>query len=449
MSPVSSSTPAAGAASAPRAPRGTVSVLGAGFAGLIAARELERLGFEVQVFEARDRIGGRTWTDERMGQSLEMGGTWVHWMQPYVWGECVRYGAEIYPSPICEEAYWIAGDTVYSGCEADVDRLIEPIQDHIFAGSRELFPYPHAPWTKAGDLAPLDVGVVMDSVTGPDSPFTAEQIALADSYWSAGYNGPTPTASPLMAKHWASLSDHKLSLMDDQTLRYKLVDGMKGIYDQIAADIRGPIYLNSPATTVTEDAQGVTVTLEDGTKVTSDYLVTTIPVGALKHVEFTHGLPAHIDRVVAEGWNCRGLKIWVQAKGHRNVIAYAPTGHPITLMRTEKFLDDGTMMLVGFGPNHDAIDMDNVEEVQKALDAWGADLEVVASCGHDWTADRYSGQTWTSPKTGQFLDAHPEHLLNGRIAFAGSDWAAGWNSFVDGAIETGFRSAREIATAAG
>jgi lysyl oxidase-like protein 2/3/4 len=55
-------------------------VIGAGFAGLVAARELcKKAGTEVLLIEARDRIGGRTWTSNEMGEDIEMGGTWVHW----------------------------------------------------------------------------------------------------------------------------------------------------------------------------------------------------------------------------------------------------------------------------------------------------------------------------------------------------------------------------------
>ena len=62
-----------------------VVVIGAGFAGLVAARELGRAGLDVLVLEARDRVGGRTWTDHRLGHDLELGGTWVHWVQPHAW----------------------------------------------------------------------------------------------------------------------------------------------------------------------------------------------------------------------------------------------------------------------------------------------------------------------------------------------------------------------------
>ena len=55
-----------------------VIVLGAGMAGLAAARLLHDSGFSVIVLEARDRIGGRTWTDDRVGAPVDLGGSWVH-----------------------------------------------------------------------------------------------------------------------------------------------------------------------------------------------------------------------------------------------------------------------------------------------------------------------------------------------------------------------------------
>ncbi|EED13333.1 hypothetical protein TSTA_058220 [Talaromyces stipitatus ATCC 10500] len=53
-----------------------VVVIGAGFTGVIAARELnQRHNLRVLLSEARDHIGGRTWTAKVLGEELEMGGT--------------------------------------------------------------------------------------------------------------------------------------------------------------------------------------------------------------------------------------------------------------------------------------------------------------------------------------------------------------------------------------
>jgi phytoene dehydrogenase-like protein len=55
-----------------------VIVVGAGMAGLVAARLLHDSGFIVTVLEARGRLGGRTWTDDSLGAPLDLGGSWVH-----------------------------------------------------------------------------------------------------------------------------------------------------------------------------------------------------------------------------------------------------------------------------------------------------------------------------------------------------------------------------------
>ncbi len=57
-----------------------VLVLGAGIAGLAAARRLKERGFKnVVVLEARDRIGGRIFTDRSTGAPFDMGAAWVHY----------------------------------------------------------------------------------------------------------------------------------------------------------------------------------------------------------------------------------------------------------------------------------------------------------------------------------------------------------------------------------
>lgn len=53
-------------------------VVGAGMAGIMAARTLVQAGREVLVLEARDRVGGRTWTDHTLGTAVDLGAAWIH-----------------------------------------------------------------------------------------------------------------------------------------------------------------------------------------------------------------------------------------------------------------------------------------------------------------------------------------------------------------------------------
>src|SRR5215204_7281008 len=54
-----------------------VVIVGAGASGLTAATRLKEAGRSVVVLEARDRVGGRLWTDDIDGAMLEIGGQWV------------------------------------------------------------------------------------------------------------------------------------------------------------------------------------------------------------------------------------------------------------------------------------------------------------------------------------------------------------------------------------
>lgn len=57
---------------------GNVIVIGAGMAGLSAAKELADKGFDVLVLESRDRSGGRIWTDFSLDVPIDLGAAWIH-----------------------------------------------------------------------------------------------------------------------------------------------------------------------------------------------------------------------------------------------------------------------------------------------------------------------------------------------------------------------------------
>ena len=55
-----------------------VLVIGAGISGLAAAKNLNDSGYDVTILEAKDRIGGRLYTDRSLGVPLEVGANWIH-----------------------------------------------------------------------------------------------------------------------------------------------------------------------------------------------------------------------------------------------------------------------------------------------------------------------------------------------------------------------------------
>lgn len=71
-----------------------VIIIGAGYAGITAARDLATTGVKVLLLEARDRIGGRTYTANIDSHLFEMGGAYIHWGQANVWREVSRYSMQ-------------------------------------------------------------------------------------------------------------------------------------------------------------------------------------------------------------------------------------------------------------------------------------------------------------------------------------------------------------------
>lgn len=431
-----------------------ITVVGAGFAGLIAARELEALGHEVRVLEARDRIGGRTWTEERLGHSLEIGGTWVHWMMPYIWAEIIRYDETLVESPVPDRAYWVRDGELQSSSSEEFDERLGKLQDKIFEGSREFFPYPHEPrHIFDSDEYPeelrermraADATSIAEAVAA--AGFTEEEAHLVQASWAAAYNGYLDNASTLMAKHWAALSDHRLSLVDEQTIQFKIAGGMRAVYEGIERDLNTAVELNTVVTRVEHDEDGATITTGDGKTHRADAVIITAPIGALREIEFSPELAESPRQTIREGLNSTGTKVWFKVRGHRSFAAYAPPTQALTLVRSEYFLEDDTTLFVGFGPDRDKIDVTDAQQVQDAVRFWLPDVEVVESTGHDWGADPYTQETWSTPRVGQFLRTWDDEfeIAERRLQFAGGDLAKGWNGFVDGAIESGMRAARAL-----
>jgi monoamine oxidase len=84
--------------------------------------------------------------------------------------------------------------------------------------------------------------------------------------------------------------------------------------------------------------------------------------------------------------------------------------------------------------------------VRDALHELAPEAEVVAVHAHDWAGDPYSRGTWSFLRPGQIHSAWSAlRAREGRVHFGGAHPALRWPSFMDGAIESGFRVAQEVA----
>lgn len=137
-----------------------VVIVGAGPSGLTAARELKKAGLSVAVLEARDRVGGRTWTDTIDGAMLEIGGQWVSPDQTVLMELLDELGLKMYSRYRDGESVYIGEDgkrTQYTGdtfpvnetTKAEMDKLVA-ILDGLAAEIGPTEPWAHPP--KAREL---------------------------------------------------------------------------------------------------------------------------------------------------------------------------------------------------------------------------------------------------------------------------------------------------------
>ncbi|MFD3555378.1 FAD-dependent oxidoreductase [Streptomyces goshikiensis] len=88
---------------------------------------------------------------------------------------------------------------------------------------------------------------------------------------------------------------------------------------------------------------------------------------------------------------------------------------------------------------------DDTAGMQEALQPLLPGAEVESIVGWDWANDPLALGTWCIYRLGQLARVLPDlRTTEGRLFFAGADSAAAWRSFIDGAIESGYRAARDV-----
>lgn len=421
-----------------------VVVIGAGFAGLTAARELTRQGLNVRIVEARDRIGGRTWLDDRLGRDLEIGGTWVHWTQPYVWAELKRYGIGTMASPEPQRAFWWAGG---SRREGDPAQLLELIGTHNAAfvkESRRYFPEPFRPLATE-DFKAIDHISVQDRIREQFPAGPARDIL--ESFWSLNFNGPLDDAALTQALRWVALTNGDWAVNFEACATYKIQGGTAALAQAILRDAGTAVDFGFRVSGIDDDGHTVTVRSADGRTVTARTAIATVPLHALGAVDFEPPLPPAQAEGARRGQVSKGVKVWIRLRGdHAPFVALGIADWPLNFFQAEYTLD-GDTIVVGFGPDASKIDAGDAAAVQEQLARLVPGAEVRDVATHDWVADPLAGETWPMHRTG-FLANHLAALQagHGNVLFAGSDIANGWGGFIDGAIESGMEAALAAAS---
>lgn len=427
-------------------------VVGAGFAGVTAARELRAQGLRPLVLEARHRIGGRTWTDtfEGTGTLIEYGGGWISPFAKLAVRELERYGIPLLEGvlPWPEWAVFPLEDGTlksFDGNEA-LGRLGE-LLTKIFEGSDELLPKPHEP---------LFTGDRIRAVAGQSLREYIDGLGLdtRDDMWIStlvgGFSGGSSKDGAYEAlAQWWQVAGGKLE--DWVTIEGQApASGMSALVQEILNDAEADLHLNTPVTKIADDGTRVHVTTESGRRFSAPVVVLAVPTNVWKTIDFEPGLPAAHAETAEQGIGVpHTSRLWLRVRGDFGPVhARDVEGGLLTPLFTHAVLDGGEQLLTGYSQDP-SLDVSQPEQVRDALRRLIPQAELISYRAHDWGHDPYSLGGWALRKPGQLPQLPLIQEPHGRIAFANDAIASGWNGFVDGAIESGFRAAGQAAEIAG
>ena len=438
-------------------------VVGAGFAGLTAALRPRQGGHSVAVLEARDRVGGRTFTESRDdGAWIDRGGAWIGPGQDRIYGLMKEFGVPSY------KQY----------CDGDAMMVLDG-KRYRYRGT---VPFSLSPWTVVTLGAAFTLLGQMCKAVPLDAPWSAKNAAKWDqvtlAQWltrnvrsraardlletaiAGTYTSAASEVSLLFALHQMASGGGPGFVfgIKDGSQDARPVGGMGAVYRKVATELGGAVHLNQPVRRIAVDDDGVTVRSDDMT-IRAGRVIVAVPLAIASHIVYEPMLPverAFLHQRMPTGsiiktsivydepfWRADGLSGQSAAPGSPATVtidACTDTGSP------------GVLCAIAEGPiarylgNADAADrraavLDDL--AGRFGDKCKAPVDFVEQ---NWSFERYSGGGMISHAPPGVLTSFGHALRPhcGRIHWAGTESSAVMCGWVDGAVRSGERAAAEV-----
>ncbi|WP_417561758.1 flavin monoamine oxidase family protein [Microbacterium sp.] len=439
-----------------------VVVIGAGAAGTTAANQLKKAGLSVAVLEARDRVGGRVWTDTIDGAMLELGGQWVSPDQEALTETIAELGLDTF-------SRYRDGDSVYVGpggvttrftgemfpVKPETEKVIAEITERLDAMVAEIDP--DRPWAhpKAAEWDRISWDAWLRAQTDDDE--AVRNLAFATG--SAMLTKPTHAFSLLQSLLMAASAGSYSHLVDaDFILDKRVVGGLQQVPQLLAERLGDDVFLQQPVRFVQWSDDGVVVRA-DGMTVHARYAILAHAPVLYERISFVPPLPRRqhqLHQHLSMGfvikvhavydrpfWREQGLSGTAFSPYEIVHEAYDNTNH-----------GDQRGTLVGFVSDQHADDVfalsadERRERILESLSHYyGAEAKnPVVYYESDWGSEEWTRGAYAASFDLGGLSRYGADLRTpvGPIHFACSDMAGAGYQHVDGAIRMGRAAAAAI-----
>ncbi|KAI9933135.1 hypothetical protein MW887_007606 [Aspergillus wentii] len=446
-----------------------VVVIGAGLSGLTAAEKILQSGHSCIILEARDRVGGRTWSQPLEDNGVvDLGAAWINdTNQSRMIALARRAGAELIEQNI-------VGNGILQ--REDKQRIVFPygttpkITAQIQQEMERLRDEVEADCQKVDCSRPVDVE--LDSLTflAYLQRKGASEAAIANaSVWTRAMLGHEPQdLSALYFLNYCKSGGGLLQMRSDgkhgaQYLRVR--QGTQIFATTLAAALPpSTLRLNHPVTSIHQLSSQNILIESAGRTIRARKVISSVPTPVLKTITFNPPLPPKKKLLTDSfryGYYTKVMLVfrspwWVE----RGFCGLAQSFHgPVSVFRDTSSPNDKKYVLTSFlagdaGRAWSALP--TPKDREDALLAQLGDIygdpalpraEFIQSVGHEWSMEKFSGEGCPCPALPPGVlsiagDALREPV--GDVHFVGTETAAEWKGYMEGAVRSGERGSEEV-----
>ncbi len=441
-----------------------VIVVGAGFSGLTAARQLHRQGLRVLVLEARDRVGGRTMAGTIAGLTVDLGGMWVGPTQTALIALADEFGVERFAQPL-------AGANI-----VELDRRVVCAEGEDFLGARseavvlqyktlvgsmdalaaEMPYHDHWRWHRAAEFDGMTLAQWLgDAAALPevksDMAISCRALLCAEAhqvsflhflfYLKSGGGFSTLTTATEGAQKWLFRG------------------GVHQIAQRLAASLPpGAVRIDAPVHAVTRKADGVIAT-SGRASWSARALVMALPPALAGRIDYRPPLDARRDGFmqrlamgsVIKCYLAYDKPFWREAGLNGLVLSDTHAFSPIFDVSPP---DQSVGLLCGFLDGQAAVEWSargsQARRSQFIAEAthWFGDAarDPIDYLDQDWTREPWSRGCYGGYASPGTWTTYGEALCRNEppVYWAGTETSPTWYCYIEGAIRAGERAAREV-----